>query len=105
MHCFVLLKSEKRELQVTFYQSQLCLFLVSSWTKGVVSAADGGERGGGVTDTDCFERMQKIEGRERVDSQFSEHLHTSLFGQLCVDASHVTKIKIKDPKICIICPL
>ncbi len=39
---------------------------------------------GGVTDTDGFERMQKIKGRERAETQFSEDLQTLLFSQLCL---------------------
>ncbi len=40
----------------------------------------------GVTDTDRFERMQKIEGRERAELHFSEDLQTLLFGPLCLAA-------------------
>ncbi len=61
-----MLKSDKRKLSVTFYQRPSCLFCVS---KGVVSAAEcGGVQGGGKwgADTDRFERVQKIQGRERA---------------------------------------
>ncbi len=43
-------------------------------------------KGGGVTDTDLFERMQTIEGRESAKSQFSEDLQTLLVSQLCLAA-------------------
>ncbi len=49
------------------------------------TAECGGEHEGKgeewLTDTDRFERMQK-QGRERVESQYSEGLQTLLFSQL-----------------------
>ncbi len=53
----------------------------------------GGGKGGGRRYTDSFERMQKIEDRER-ESQFSEDLQTPM-----------SKIKIKDPGISVTGPL
>ncbi len=52
-----------------------------------------------------FERMQKIVGRHRVQVTLSEDPQTLLFGDLCPAALYVSKIKIKDLKISIICPL
>ncbi len=46
----------------------------------------GGTQEGGITYTDCFERVQEIEGRARAESQFTEDLQTLLFGQLCLAA-------------------
>ncbi len=60
----------------------------------------GGKEGGGSY-TNCFEKMQKIEGRQR----FPEDLQTLLFGQLCLATLLEPKIKNKDPKMSKIWPL
>ncbi len=58
-----------------------------------------GGKGGGGSYTDCFERMQRIEGRERGhEAQFSKDLQTLLFGHLCLAALNESKIKSKARK-------
>ncbi len=74
-------------------------------SKGVVSTAMCGrahERKGGVTDTNSFERIQKIEEERGRKLQFSEYLQTLLLGQLCLAALQESEIKIKGLNISII---
>ncbi len=59
---------------------------------------------GGVTDTDHFDRIQEMQGRQS-ESQFPEDPQTLLSGQLCLVALQESKIKTTDPKTSIICPL
>ncbi len=66
--------------------------------------AHEGGKGEGGSYTEPFERIQKKERRQRA-VQFSEDLQTFMYNQLRLAALQKSKIKIKDPKISIICPL
>ncbi len=55
--------------------------------------------------TDRFERMQKIEGGQRCESQFPEDLQTLPLEQSVLSSSSTGLKKIKDQKISIKWPL